>query len=191
MSSRRYDRDDEEPEFIVENILEKRIKSNKVWYLLKWKGYPDSDNTWEPADNLEDCRDLIRDFEEKLKRKSRGLLSDREAGGNHSGGTLSGSSSAGGSGKRRVAIGTVGGEQQAAMKHRGTPSKTSTGFDRGLEVERIIGMTSQAGSREIRFVIKWQGCDEADLVPARVANAKCPQAVIRFYEERITWDTFS
>lgn len=42
-------------------------------------------------------------------------------------------------------------------------------------MERIIGMTSQAGSREIRFVIKWQGCDEADLVPARVANAKCPQ----------------
>ncbi|XP_022653781.1 chromobox protein homolog 1-like isoform X2 [Varroa jacobsoni] len=189
MSSRRHDRDDEEPEFIVENILEKKIKCNKVYYLLKWKGYPDSDNTWEPADNLEDCRDLIRDFEEKLKRKSKGLLSDK-AGGSHSGGLFCGSTSAGG--KRRVAaLGTAGGEQQTAMKQRGTTGKTSTGFDRGLEVERIIGMTSQAGSREIRFVIKWQGCDEADLVPARVANAKCPQAVIRFYEERITWDTVS
>jgi chromobox protein 1 len=67
--------------YVVEKVLEKRLgKQNKVEYLLKWKGFDNAWNTWEPADNLADCNGIIESFEKAsaAKRKSgaRGQESD-------------------------------------------------------------------------------------------------------------------
>ena len=47
--------------FIVEKVVSKRkSKAGKTEYLIKWQGYQEADNTWEPADNVSD--DLIKEF---------------------------------------------------------------------------------------------------------------------------------
>ena len=112
--------EEEEEEYSVEKVIDKRTgKSGKVEYLLKWKGYGDEDNTWEPSENL-DCQDLIETFEKKYKEKQ---AAKKSAGP-----------------EKRKGAGS-GGE---GKKKKGDDERPR-GFDRGLDPERIIGATDSSG----------------------------------------------
>ena len=56
-------------EFEVERIIDKRTRRigrlNQPEYLVKWKGYDNYENTWEPISNLSRARRLVREFEER------------------------------------------------------------------------------------------------------------------------------
>lgn len=40
-------------------------KNRQLLYLIKWRGFPESDNTWEPEENLEDARDILAKYHHK------------------------------------------------------------------------------------------------------------------------------
>ncbi|XP_052591973.1 chromobox protein homolog 1-like [Peromyscus californicus insignis] len=159
--------EEEEEEYVVEKVLDRRVVKGKVEYLLKWKGFSDEDNTWEPEENL-DCPDLIAEF---LQSQKTAHETDKSEGG-----------------KRKADSDSDDKGEESKPKKKKEESEKPRGFARGLEPERIIGATDSSG--ELMFLMKWKNSDEADLVPAKEANVKCPQVVISFYEERLTWHSY-
>jgi len=143
--------DIEEGEFHVEKIVDKRIRKGRVEYYLKWKGFANSENTWEPIKNLR-CSEIIEEFEKNRRQEMERIAAEK---------------------KRRL-----------QMEQSDKPKKIY-GFDRGLEAEEVLGATEFNG--KIMLLIKWEGNNGAELVPAYIANAKCPQKVINYYQNNINW----
>ena len=50
------------PQDEVASILDSKIVRNKLYYLVDWLGYPPSDRTWEPVDNVRNAQGLIDEF---------------------------------------------------------------------------------------------------------------------------------
>jgi hypothetical protein len=60
-----------EPEYIVEEILDSRLRRNKLEFLVKWEGYTDENNSWEPEDNCRNSPHAIHDFYNKYPNAPR------------------------------------------------------------------------------------------------------------------------
>jgi len=71
------DIDNDTVRFEVEKILAKR-KANRAGYeyLVKWKDYPDSENTWEPAENLHGALRKIREFNARDRELHKNLVNE-------------------------------------------------------------------------------------------------------------------
>ena len=54
--------EDRDEEYEVEFIVDSRYKGKRLEYLVHWKGWPDTDQTWEPVSNLGNAGDAVRDF---------------------------------------------------------------------------------------------------------------------------------
>jgi hypothetical protein len=48
--------------YTVEKIIDHKGPANKRLFLVKWRGYPTSENTWEPESNLLTCQELLAQY---------------------------------------------------------------------------------------------------------------------------------
>ncbi|KAK4742452.1 hypothetical protein SAY87_000453 [Trapa incisa] len=62
----------------IEAVRRKRIRKGKVQYLIKWRGWPETANTWEPLENLLSCSDVIDAFEESTRSGKQRLYRKRK-----------------------------------------------------------------------------------------------------------------
>ncbi|XP_060599249.1 testis-specific chromodomain protein Y 2-like isoform X2 [Ruditapes philippinarum] len=58
-------------DYEVDSLLDKRIgDGSQVEYLVHWKGFTADWDTWEPADNLQNCKQKIIKFEKQRKKSA-------------------------------------------------------------------------------------------------------------------------
>ncbi|XP_048174860.1 chromobox protein homolog 1 [Corvus hawaiiensis] len=143
--------EEEEEEYVVEKVLDRRVVKGKVEYLLKWKGFSDEDNTWEPEENL-DCPGPDRGF---LQSQKTAHESDKSEGS-----------------KRKAESDSEDKGEESKPKKKKEESEKPRGFARGFEPERIIGATDSSG--ELMFLMKWKNSDEADLVARQGSQHQVP-----------------
>ena len=65
----------------VEKIVDKRPllgRDDEYEYFVKWRGYPDSDNTWEAAATLQNAIKIIVDYENKQSKKKKVKVSEKD-----------------------------------------------------------------------------------------------------------------
>jgi hypothetical protein len=53
----------DEPEWEVERILAKKVRRKELKYKVKWKGWPIESASWEPIEALENCAELVENYE--------------------------------------------------------------------------------------------------------------------------------
>ncbi|CAL8118118.1 unnamed protein product [Orchesella dallaii] len=180
-------------QYEVEKVLKRRIRRGKLEYFLKWKGYGDEDNTWEPKENISTV--LILDFELQNSKKSKKPTNgEEEEPSTRPRKRVPVAPTSPSPPKKTVRVGKST-TKKAKMEKKTDVRSTSVRGQRlrdsesepELRTEFIKDMDEVNGQRH--FKIQWKGKDATELVPVSYAKIKWPQQVIAFYEQRIRWET--
>ncbi|CAF4411006.1 unnamed protein product [Rotaria sp. Silwood2] len=175
------DSDLDEEEYIVERVVKMRTtKKGKVQFSL----------FQEPAENLE-CPDLIAAFMAEQKEKQQQQASTSKSDDNSYGKRSRSTSSTNNNNNHNHnnnADGDKNNNNNTTQTKRPRIEFDQTGYGRGLVPDMLLGATDIYDG-ELMFLVKWQGVNKAELVPSRIVNKQSPQLVIKFYEERLTWNS--
>ncbi|XP_038724440.1 chromo domain-containing protein LHP1-like isoform X1 [Tripterygium wilfordii] len=86
---REGDEEEERPKladgfYEIEAIRRRRVRKGELQYLIKWRGWPETANTWEPLENLQSIPDVVEAFEESLRSGKSSRKRKHKYGGPHS-----------------------------------------------------------------------------------------------------------
>jgi hypothetical protein len=52
--------------YFINHIIDwKQDEDGQILYRVSWEGYPDDEDSWEPEENLDNCKGLLKEFKKK------------------------------------------------------------------------------------------------------------------------------
>ncbi|KAG9294655.1 hypothetical protein G9A89_008134 [Geosiphon pyriformis] len=161
-------------EYVVEKIIRhKKTKSGVIHYFLKWKGYPQSENTWEKEENVY-ATDLIEAYwrqqnpDTKKAQKSastKGYVPPVR--------TVQS--------LKKLRITDEIREESVASEEEYPPPEWTSWEEHVAEVETVERDTKDG---ELLIYVNWKD-GHRTVHPATEANIRCPQKIIHFYENHL------
>ncbi|XP_024869875.1 chromobox protein homolog 3-like [Temnothorax curvispinosus] len=157
------DKSGPEDEYEVARLINIRTIKGRRQFLVRWKGYGESADTWENEKDL-NCPTLIEDFLMEEKDKEREMRSTK----------------------------TVSAKTDKSKKSKSIPKKQTDNDEQNnkgdketskeFEVEKIIEVRfKKNGTKE--FLIRWKGFSTADDTWEPEKNLNCPELIARFMQK--------
>ncbi|KAL1915699.1 uncharacterized protein VTP21DRAFT_6458 [Calcarisporiella thermophila] len=166
--------EEEGEEFEVEKILKHRRSGKTIKYLLKWKGYSDSENTWEDEKNLTGAKDLIEEYWQE--HRERNTSASRSGSSRNSRTRTSGVSK--NKKKRRLVSGS-------SLKNQDLWRRSK---DWEADVKEVITVEWQPDKKTKEVAphayLRWHS-GETTCHRIHIAYQRCPQKMIKYFEGRI------
>eukprot|EP00301_Raphidiophrys_heterophryoidea_P010145 c15192_g1_i1.p1 GENE.c15192_g1_i1~~c15192_g1_i1.p1 ORF type:complete len:313 (+),score=83.26 c15192_g1_i1:37-975(+) len=166
-------------EFEVEAVVDEKKRGKQVFYLVKWKGYPHSQNSWEPEAHLTNVPNLVAAFHDQ-KGKEKDKDKDKERPQKRA----KTSSAATSSSSSNAYFGPSSGPKIAVPKGFENVMDETASF-RKDEVENVVG-AAQGPDQTIYLMLKWKGNTERySWKESHECRKHIPDMLLDFYEARV------
>ncbi|KAJ9050757.1 Chromobox protein 5 [Entomophthora muscae] len=155
--------EEEEEVYVVEDIKDHKKDKNGYKYLIKWQGFSDADNTWETEENIF-SQELIDKYWAKQPKGKDAAAKVPAAK------------------KRKTKKDEAEKEtvEEVVLDHAYPPADLEDWESEVVEVETV----ERNAKGELTIYLIWKnGCHTAH--PSTLANVKCPQKIIEFYQNHL------
>ncbi|CAG7837745.1 unnamed protein product [Allacma fusca] len=205
----------EADEYAVERIVDKKVVDGEVQYFIKWQGWPEDSNTWEPIEHLGNCHMMIQSYENKLAsgakkkqpaKRGRSVSAASSSVTSHSVGRPSNASRGKSTVQRNKRDDTItpylsGSEDEDCSGVEDFDQDLTFGIlyecPPGKELEKIHAVAVVDGY--LTFLVQWKTAEAGDIRPpitnenanmvrAISMNKMFPQEVIAFYQSRVRFN---